>query len=79
MARWLTSLIPALRRQICEFEASLVYKVSCRTATPIQKNPVSKIKNKQTRLLSRYYSRYPSVVCLVELISLLICIYMHIY
>lgn len=30
-------------------KASLVYKVSCRTATPIQKNPVSKIKNKQTK------------------------------
>jgi hypothetical protein len=35
-------------RQISEFEASLVYKVSSRTASAIQRNPVSKnqIKNK---------------------------------
>jgi hypothetical protein len=33
-------------RQISEFEASLVYKVSSRTARAIQTNPVS--KNKQT-------------------------------
>jgi hypothetical protein len=33
-------------RQISEFEASLVYKVSSRTARAIQRNPVS--KNKQT-------------------------------
>jgi hypothetical protein len=42
-------------RQISEFKASLVYKVSSRTARAIQKNPVSKNqtkpkqnKNKQT-------------------------------
>jgi hypothetical protein len=37
-------------RQISEFEASLVYKVSSRTARAIQRNPVSKNKqtNKQT-------------------------------
>jgi hypothetical protein len=29
-------------RQISEFEASLVYRVSSRTATAIQRNPVSK-------------------------------------
>jgi hypothetical protein len=33
-------------RQISEFEASLIYKVSSRTARAIQRNPVS--KNKQT-------------------------------
>jgi hypothetical protein len=33
-------------RQISEFEASLVYKVSSRTARAIQRNPVSKNKNK---------------------------------
>jgi hypothetical protein len=32
-------------RQISEFEASLVYKVSSRTARVIQKNPVSKNNN----------------------------------
>jgi hypothetical protein len=33
-------------RRISEFKASLVYKVSSRTARAIQRNPVS--KNKQT-------------------------------
>jgi hypothetical protein len=36
-------------RWISEFEASLVYKVSSRTARAIQRNPVSKQTNKQTR------------------------------
>jgi hypothetical protein len=37
-------------RWISEFEASLVYKVSSRTARAIQRNPVSKKKqNKQTK------------------------------
>jgi hypothetical protein len=35
-------------RQISEFEASLVYKVSSRTARAIQRNPVSK-KTKQNK------------------------------
>jgi hypothetical protein len=36
-------------RWISEYEASLVYKVSSRTARAIQRNPVSKTKNtKQT-------------------------------
>jgi hypothetical protein len=35
-------------RRISEFEASLVYKVSSRTARAIQRNPVSKT-NKQTK------------------------------
>jgi hypothetical protein len=37
-------------RRISEFEASLVYKVSSRTARAIQRNPVSKNQktNKQT-------------------------------
>ena len=35
-------------RQISEFEASLVYKVSSRTARAIQRNPDSKT-NKQTK------------------------------
>jgi hypothetical protein len=42
MAQW-------LRARISEFEASLVYKVSSRTARAIQRNPVSKNKNKQTK------------------------------
>jgi hypothetical protein len=35
-------------RQISEFEASLVYSVSSRTAKATQRNPVSKTKNKIT-------------------------------
>jgi hypothetical protein len=36
---------PSRGRQISEFEASLVYKVSSRTAMAIQRNPVSKNNN----------------------------------
>jgi hypothetical protein len=36
-------------RQISEFEASLVYKVSSRTARAIQRNPVSKTKQNKTK------------------------------
>jgi hypothetical protein len=36
-------------RQISEFEVSLVYKVSSRTARAIQKNPVSKKKRKKRK------------------------------
>jgi hypothetical protein len=42
-------------KQISEFEASLVYKVSSRTARAIQRNPVLKLtphkKNKRKRKL----------------------------
>jgi hypothetical protein len=36
-------------RGISEFEASLVYKVSSRTARAIQRSPVSKNKTKQNK------------------------------
>jgi hypothetical protein len=36
-------------RWISEFEASLVYKVSSRTARAIQRNPVSKKKKKRKK------------------------------
>jgi hypothetical protein len=36
-------------RQISEFEASLVYRVSTRTAKAIQRNPVSRKKKKSHR------------------------------
>jgi hypothetical protein len=36
-------------RQISEFKASLVYKVSSRTARAIQRNSVSKNKTKQNK------------------------------
>ena len=47
---WHSSLIPALRGQrqadICEFQASLVYKLSSRTTRATQRNPASKNKHK---------------------------------
>ena len=52
LAWWLTPLIPALWRQrqaVSEFEASLVYKVSSRTAKAIQRNPVSENQRKKER------------------------------
>jgi hypothetical protein len=54
---WRTPLILALGRQrgrqISEFEASLFYKVSSRTARDTQRNPVSKKnKNKKKGILS---------------------------
>jgi hypothetical protein len=36
-------------RRISEFEASLVYKVSSRTARAIQRNPVSKKQQQQQK------------------------------
>jgi hypothetical protein len=40
-------------RQISEFEASLVYKVSSRTARAIQRNPVSKNKKKKQNKINK--------------------------
>jgi hypothetical protein len=37
-------------RGISEFEASLVYRVSSRTARTIQRNPVSKKKKKERKI-----------------------------
>jgi hypothetical protein len=46
---WHMPLIPALGRQrISEFKASLVYRVSSRTARATQRNRVSKKQNKKT-------------------------------
>jgi hypothetical protein len=48
-------------RQISEFKASLVYKMSSRTAKDTQRNPVS--KNKQTKKDEVWmrYSRKPGM------------------
>jgi hypothetical protein len=44
--------------RISEFEASLVYKVSSRTARAIQRNPVSKKQNK-TKQQKKYLDFHP--------------------
>jgi hypothetical protein len=41
-------------RRISEFEASLVYRVSSRTARAIQRNPVSKTKTKTNRQAEKH-------------------------
>ena len=53
-------VIPALGRQrqeISEFEASLVYRVSSRTARAIQRNPVEKKQTNKQKTLG-YISRH---------------------
>ena len=47
------SLALGRKRQadLCELEASLVYKVSSRTARATERNPVSKNQNKQKSFL----------------------------
>ena len=42
--RWWHTPLEGRGRQISEFEASLVYRVSSRTAKATQRNPVSKKK-----------------------------------
>ena len=46
-------MIPALERQrqvdLCEFKATLVYRVSSKTARVTQRNPVSKTLNPNTQ------------------------------
>jgi hypothetical protein len=53
LAWWHTPLIPEALGgrgiQISEFEASLVYRVRCRTARATQRNPVSKNKTNKTK------------------------------
>jgi hypothetical protein len=44
-------------RWISEFEASLVYRVSSRTARATQKNPVSKKQTKRKKKNERSFSR----------------------
>jgi hypothetical protein len=46
-------------RQISEFEASLVYRVSSRTARATQRNPVSEKTNKQTKQTNK--KEYPLI------------------
>ena len=52
-AWWHMFLIPALRMQtqadLCEFTASLVYRVSSRTGRAIQRHPALKEKQNKTK------------------------------
>ena len=52
---WCTPLIPALSKQrkvdLCEFETSLVYRASSRTARATQRSPVSKNKKKKDAIV----------------------------
>jgi hypothetical protein len=60
-------------RWISEFEASLVYRVSSRTARATQRNPVSenlnKQTNKQTNKQSLFYIPFTSEKCLNEFLK----------
>jgi hypothetical protein len=56
-------------RQISEFEASLVYRVSSRTARATQRNPVSKKqkqKRKEKRKIIIKKSRYVNTLFIAE-------------
>jgi hypothetical protein len=49
-------------RWISEFEASLVYKVSSRTARTIQRNPVSKKQNKTRKTREKTVEKVGAVI-----------------
>jgi hypothetical protein len=48
-AWWRTPLVRGRGRRISEFEATLIYRVSSRTARAIQRNPVSKKQKKKKK------------------------------
>jgi hypothetical protein len=52
-------------RWISEFEASLVYRMSSRTARAIQRNPILKNLKKQTKKKSNNNNKKPKQVFLV--------------
>jgi hypothetical protein len=52
-------------RWISEFEASLVYRVSSRTARAIQRNPVSKNQNKKQKNPSQANKVYKKKTLLI--------------
>jgi hypothetical protein len=87
---WRTPLIPALGgrgRWISGFEASLVYRVSFRTALATQRNPVLENKTKQnkTRNDSRYMYTYFIIYnmsytkYLIYTLYIFICVYINTY
>jgi hypothetical protein len=56
-------------RGISEFEASLVYRVSSRTARAVQRNPVSKNKRKKKKKKKEFEANLRDLVraCLKEI------------
>jgi hypothetical protein len=61
-------LIPVLRSQrladVCEFEANVIFRVSCRTSKATQTNPVSKIKKKRKQnSISNTYCHDLAISC----------------
>ncbi|XP_040609944.1 dol-P-Man:Man(7)GlcNAc(2)-PP-Dol alpha-1,6-mannosyltransferase isoform X2 [Mesocricetus auratus] len=78
---WHTPLIPALGRQrqadLCEFEGSLVYGVSSKTAKATQRNPVSKNQKKKKKKKSpgRQPLLFLGLLVTVAAIHLIACPY----
>ena len=70
------TLIPALVRQrqadLCEFKASLVYRVSSRTGKATQRNPVLKKKKKNFKF-------YSVCVCVCVCVCARECMCVHVY
>jgi hypothetical protein len=64
---------PSRGKQISEFEANLVYRVSSRTARATQRNPVSKNKqtNKQTNKQPPPQHRNRRLSCILNILSCL--------
>jgi hypothetical protein len=53
-------------RQISEFKASLIYRVSSRTARATQRNPVSEKTNKQTNKQQNVYVFFACLIALSD-------------
>jgi hypothetical protein len=59
-------------RRISEFEASLVYRVSSRTARAIQRNPVLKNKTKQKQNKKERNTNYAlAIIIIISIIIIL--------
>jgi hypothetical protein len=66
-------------RRISEFKASLVYRVSFRTARATERNPVSEKQttNKQTNKQSRFHKNCP--LAFIHRLDMYIYVYTHTY
>jgi hypothetical protein len=67
-------------RKISEFEASLVYRVSSRTAKATQRNPVSKNKKqKQNKQTNKQTKKPKKFICLFLIFKEIYFMYVSIY